>query len=122
MKLAKIGVLMLGVSDLTKSMAFYRDQLGLTLQQEIPNDFAFFIAGSITLALSIGHAKALGGAKPGATEIVFSVDDVTAAYDALRSRGVVFTREPRNVAGTMWAANFTDPDGHQLSVFGPKKQ
>jgi len=29
-KLSKVGVIMLGVRDLKKSVAFYRDQLGLT--------------------------------------------------------------------------------------------
>jgi predicted lactoylglutathione lyase len=25
-----------------------------------------------------------------------------------------------NVTGTLWAANFDDPDGHHLSIFGPE--
>jgi hypothetical protein len=25
------------------------------------------------------------------------------------------------VSGPMWAANFRDPDGHGLSIFGPER-
>jgi predicted enzyme related to lactoylglutathione lyase len=50
--------------------------------------------------------------------VVFSVEHVRAAYDALRRKGVTFSDEPRNVTGSSWSANFTDPDGHHLSIFG----
>ena len=56
----------------------------------------------------------------GGTEIVFGVEDVTAAHAALTARGVAFLSAPRNVTGDQWAANFRDPDGHLLSVFGPR--
>jgi hypothetical protein len=45
---------------------------------------------------------------------------VRGAFEALRAKGVQFTIEPRNVTGTLWSANFQDPDGHRLSVFGPE--
>lgn len=121
LKLGKIGVVMLGVQDLPRAVAFYRDQLGVPLQQEIPGEFAFFGAGSVMLALSVPHAKN-SASMVGATEVVFAVDDVRAAYEALRARGVTFTHEPRNVTGTMWSANFNDPDGHRLSIFGPERK
>ena len=47
--------------------------------------------------------------------------DLTAAHEPLRARGVEFLNAPRNVTGDQWAANFRDPDGHLLSVFGPEK-
>ncbi len=118
-KLSKIGLIMLGVTDLAKSVAFYRDKLGLALAQEIAGEFAFLNGGGVTLALAIPLAKHTGQG-PGCTEVVFSVDDITAAHEALKSKGVQFTHEPRNVTGPMWAANFNDPDGHRLSIFGPK--
>ena len=119
-KLAKIGVVMLGVQDMARAVAFYRDKLGLTLQQEIPG-FAFFDGGVVTLALSLPVAKA-SERMNGATEVVFSVDDVRSAYETLRARGVEFTQQPRVVSPPMWAANFRDPDGHKLSIFGPEKK
>ena len=117
-KLSQISHVMLGVSKLAPAIAFYRDALGLAMQHQFEG-FAFFAAGSITLALSEGLAQARPE-KAGAVEIVFGVDDVRAAHAALAARGVGFTQEPRNVTGAMWAANFADPDGHLLSIFGPE--
>jgi catechol 2,3-dioxygenase-like lactoylglutathione lyase family enzyme len=74
----------------------------------------------VTLVLSEGLARAASGSIAGATEVVFPVADVRAAYQALRGKGVEFTIEPRAVSGPMWAANFRDPDRHGLSIFGPE--
>jgi len=118
--LSKIGIVMLGVASIERSVVFYRDLLGLPLKTQFPG-FAFFEAGGVTLVVSEPLAKAVGPGA-GATEVVFSVEDVRAAYDSLRARGLAFTQEPRNVAGPMWAANFADPDGHRLSIFGPERK
>jgi catechol 2,3-dioxygenase-like lactoylglutathione lyase family enzyme len=116
--LSKISVIMVGVSDMDQSVAFYRDKLGLQFNGPA-GEFAFFQAGGLMLALSKAHSAALGK-EPGNTEIVFGVDHVRETYDDLRSRGVEFKRDPRVATGTMWTANFTDPDGHSLSIFGPE--
>ena len=80
---------------------------------------AFIDAGPVTLCLSTPHAR-LSDPVAGATEVVFVVDDVRRAHATLRERGVTFLNEPRNVTGDQWAANFRDPDGHLLSIFGPE--
>jgi len=118
-RLSRVGTVLLGVKEVGRSIAFYRDLLGLPLTAQFEG-FAFFNAGGITLALSEGLARALPQVA-GATELVFAVDGVREAYEALRDRGVRFTIEPRQVAGPNWAANCEDPDGHHLSVFGPEK-
>jgi len=115
-KLTRVGVVMLGVHDVPRSLAFYRDKLGLEVQREIPG-FAFLNAGVVTLCLSEPAAK-VRGQVAGAGEIAFSVEDVTAAYQALRGKGVQFTQEPRSVTPTTRVANFDDPDGNHLSIFG----
>jgi|SRR5579871_514729 len=117
-RLSKIGVVMLGVSNGEKSAAFYRDRLGLRVTGQ-HESFVFLDAGSVTLVLSPGLARAVGNI-PGAVEVVFSVEHVRTAYAALREAGVEFTHEPRPVTGPMWGANFSDPDGHLLSIFGPE--
>lgn len=116
--LNRIGHVMLGVTNIERSTAFYRDQLGLPLLGA-HGGLAFFNGGSVTLMLSTELAKAAPGIA-GATEVVFAVESVQTAYDTLLARGVVFLREPRPVTPTDSAANFKDPDGHLLSVFGPK--
>ncbi|MDA0206300.1 MAG: VOC family protein [Acidobacteria bacterium] len=116
-RLAKIGVVMLGVSDMATSKAFYVDTLGLELSGE-HGGFCFLQAGGVTLALS----KELGppsGERSG-VEVVFSVEHVREAHEGLKAKGVEFRIAARVVAGPMWATDFRDPDGHVLSIFGPE--
>jgi catechol 2,3-dioxygenase-like lactoylglutathione lyase family enzyme len=116
-KLSQVSVIMLGVHDVTRSLAFYRDKLGLEVQRQIPG-FAFLNAGAVTLCLSEPAAK-IRGQIAGAGEVVFSVMDLASAYQALQEKEVKFTHEPRNITPTTRAANFDDPDGNHLSIVGP---
>jgi catechol 2,3-dioxygenase-like lactoylglutathione lyase family enzyme len=119
-KLSQIGVIMLGVQDVKHAVEFYRDKLGLSVTSAFEG-FAFLATTGATLVLSEALARAASASLVGATEVVFSVPGVRAAYEGLRARGVEFTIEPRAVSGPMWAANFRDPDGHGLSIFGPER-
>ncbi len=113
-------MVMLGVRDLDRSVAFYRDQLGIQLNMRIPG-FAFLDTGAVSLILS--EALAQNAAQvAGATEVIFTVEDVRAASDALKQQGVQFSHGPHPVNGPMWAANFPDPDGHLLTLFGPERK
>ena len=118
--LPPVSMIMLGVRDLVKSVSFYRDRLGIDVRQRIPG-FAFLDSGALTIILSEPLAKNVSPLA-GATEVIFSVNDVRASYEALKNQGVEFSQEPRNVSGPMWAANFRDPDGHLLTLFGPERK
>src|SRR5262245_1672553 len=114
----KITLIVLGVSDLQKSVAFYRDKAGFDLQNQF-EALAFFSAGPITLMLN-GGLRRSGGSLAGAMEIVVSAESVTAAHRHLVERGCSFINEPREVTPGSWAATFSDPDGHWLTLFGPR--
>ncbi len=118
--LPPVSMIMLGVRDLEKSVSFYRDRLGIDVRQRIPG-FAFLDSGALTIVLSEPLAKNVSPLA-GATEVIFSVNDVRASYEALKNQGVEFSQEPRNVSGPMWATNFRDPDGHLLTLFGPERK
>ncbi len=117
-KLGHIHAVMLGVKDLAHSLEFYRDKLGMSVRDKSEN-FVFLDGGGVTLMLSEPLHRA-SPAPAGAVEVVFSVEAVRPAYEDLQRRGVEFFVQPRNVAGPFWAANFHDPDGHNLSIFGPE--
>lgn len=112
-----VTMVMLGTRDVQKSIPFYRDLLGLKLTQQF-GGFAMFNAGNITIVLSEDRARSSEHVV-GATEVVFSVDDIQASYEALKNQGVHFERPPVQITGPMWAAHMLDPDGHLLSIFGP---
>jgi catechol 2,3-dioxygenase-like lactoylglutathione lyase family enzyme len=117
-QLSRISAIMLGVRDLSHSLAFYKDKLGLKVIMQEPQ-LALLQCGSVMLGLSRGHAT-VAPHIAGATEVVFQVDNVRAAHKALLAQGVSFMTEPRQATPTDWAAHFKDVDGHILSVFGPE--
>ena len=116
--LMKITLIALGVSDLPKSVAFYRDKAGFDLQNQFES-FAFFSGSTVMLMLNSGLRRP-SGPLAGAMEIVVGVDSVTASHSQLQERGCSFVNEPREVTPGSWATTFTDPDGHWLTLFGPK--
>ncbi len=116
MKLGNVQLVMLGVSDLNRSTSFYRDQLGLEVQSTV-EELVFLKAGSIMLGLSKNLAK-VANPVAGAVEIVFGVENVHAAHKAMKAKGVNFVGDPKQATNQDWVANFRDPDGHLLSIFG----
>ena len=119
-KLSVFSDIILGVSELERSVAFYRDVLGFNLQRQ-GDGFAFFLGGGVSFVLSEPLLKMRPG-PTGAVEIVFAVDDVRAAWKVLKNRGLIFTTEPMEISGTLWGAGFDDPDGHHLSILGPERK
>ncbi len=117
-RLSKAGVVILSVTNLNQSVQFYRDKLGLKMTGT-NEEFAFFNAGRFTLTLRGGRPKS-DPADLTSVEIAFEVEHVKAAYQALRTQGVEFKRDPRVITGTTWATDFRDPDGHVLSIVGPE--
>jgi lactoylglutathione lyase len=114
----------LTVADLQRSVAFYRDTVGLPVALEVPERGAAFHwigqPGQAMLGLwSIGSAP-IGMRLHVAFEM--ALDDVRAAPEGLAAQGVQplsFFGEPTNepsVIGWMPAAAvyFRDPDGHML--------
>jgi len=114
----------LTVRDLERSLAFYRDRLGLTVAHRVPaRDAAFLWLGAPGQAM-LG-LWGVGSAPLGLQlHLAFTValEDIVAAPAWLRERGIAplsFSGEPTDepvVLGWMPAAAvyFTDPDGHSL--------
>ena len=117
-KLTNIGHVMLGCTDMRRSLDFYNGLLGLEIKAEIPG-FAFLDTGAVTLCLSEPLAR-FSESLEGATEVVFTVDDIDQACEGLRGKGIKFIAGPHQATVTDWSAIFRDPDGHKLSIFGPK--
>jgi lactoylglutathione lyase len=111
------------VSDLKRSVAFYRDVLGLPVAHEAPERKVVFlwIGGHGNAMLGLWETSAPLGMQ---YHFAFSVrrEDVYAAVDALRAAGVAplgFHGEPTEAAVVLeWmpavAVYFRDPDGHHL--------
>ena len=112
-----IVAIVIGVTDLERSIAFYRDTLGLTLQFR-SEGLAFFAAGQVSLLLNREAAR-IRQPVAGAIEVVFGVENVNATWRDLVAKGITVFREPRQATEREWSGILTDPDGHLLSIFGP---
>ena len=106
--------LILYVSDLPKSIAFYRDTVGLAFKFEDAG-YAEFGTGSIRLGLyERRRADWLTGrpVAPGpAGEIVFMVDDVDAAARRLAEGGAQLISPPADRPWGHRTVHIADPDG-----------
>jgi lactoylglutathione lyase len=115
----KVDYIMVNVSDMAKSVAFYRDTLGLPLRFESPG-WTEFETGASTLALHGGGAPAAAahGGPPvaGTCSIGFSVADLDKTCATLQAAGVKFVMPPtaRENEGIRLAVCI-DPDGLPIS-------
>ena len=113
----KIVQAALTVSDLFKSVAFYRDILGLPLLFET-NGMAFFQAGE--LRLMIGSNSPDPPAR--GTVLYFDAPDIDQLAPALEARGVAFTGHievlQRTETQELKLRIFRDPDGNPLALMG----
>jgi methylmalonyl-CoA/ethylmalonyl-CoA epimerase len=114
--LDRIGQIAVRARDIGRAVRFYRDTLGMRFLFEVPN-LAFFDCGGVRLMLSIVETPEFDHA---GSVIYYRVDDLRAAYDALRKRGVDFIDEPHLIAQLdqhdLWMAFFRDPEGNTLAL------
>lgn len=115
----RISMISLGVKDSIRSIKFYAETLGLEIVGK-PGEVTLFRAGDVTIVLNQPMGAAARGAMAGSVEVIFPVESVDASHKSLAERGCVFIAAPHEVTPGMWAATFTDPDGHMLTVLGPR--
>ncbi len=134
------------VSDMAKSLAFYRDLLGFELVNERPaiTDSYFRTIVGLPEAVVYGVLMKIPGTNhhlelfeyktprgekqdishpnnPGSSHIAYLVDDLNALYKRLDAAGVQFVTPPVYLdAGPNkggWAAYMKDPDGILIELF-----
>jgi catechol 2,3-dioxygenase-like lactoylglutathione lyase family enzyme len=140
----------LTVSDLDRSIAFYRDVLGLevVMQQEKDRGYLAEITGYPDVHIRMAHLKLPGGehrielfqylsppgiradVEPrnvGAPHICFLVEDIHPAYERLRAAGTEVLSEPIELESGVnkggFGLYFRDPDGITMELFqAPRRQ
>ena len=117
----KLDYTMVVVSDMARSLEFYRDKLGLPLKFESP-EWTEFQTGDTTLALHGGGVAPQGppvgdpSKQAGSCSIGFNVTDVDKTYEDLKAKGIRFVMPPsqRENEGIRLAVAI-DPDGLPVS-------
>jgi len=115
------------VKDVSRSVAFYTERLGFTLQHQQLPAFASVSIDHLQILLSGPGAS---GSRPlpdgrhqeagGWNRIVLRVADLPACIDALRKAGVHFRNEMEVGPGGK-QIQLEDPDGNPLELFEPAR-
>jgi predicted enzyme related to lactoylglutathione lyase len=109
----RIWDITLTVADLRIAADFYESVLGLQKKYEF-KDYAGFDCGGIEIGLKTWGK--LEKPRDGEPCINFVVDDIEAAYRALKEKGVAFGGAPEDTQWGSRMAVFTDPDGNSLQI------
>jgi catechol 2,3-dioxygenase-like lactoylglutathione lyase family enzyme len=127
----RIKVLTLGISNLDRSLAFYRDGLGLPTEGIIGQEFEdgavvfFHMNDDLILALYPAHSLAKDANIPPAEarlgavsigHIVNSKDEVDTIMKAAGKAGAVITDPARARFWGGYSGYFHDPDGHLWEI------
>jgi uncharacterized protein len=132
----RITLLTLGVDDLERSLAFYRDGLGLPTQGIVGTEFEhgavvfFNLQHGLKLALwprrSLAHDTTIPLQPPSATEFtighnVGSQAEVDAVMEQAKRAGAKIVKPAGETFWGGYAGYFQDPDGHVWEVaWNPK--
>jgi catechol 2,3-dioxygenase-like lactoylglutathione lyase family enzyme len=112
---------MIAVSDLDRAKSFYKEKLGLEVDNEWGEEGVTLKSGDTLV--NVYRSEFAGTNK--ATALNFDVDDLEAEVSELKSKGIMFEHydlpglEQRGdlyVAEGMKTAWFKDPDGNILSL------
>lgn len=127
--LSTIGQVAQPVADLDRAVAFYRDVLGASFTAKFdPPGLALFDFAGIHLMLSaVAEDGDDEAERPNGSALYFTVDDVDAGIEQVRSAGVEIMAEPHMIsrddkgeygpAGVeTWMGFFHDPDGNVLAL------
>jgi catechol 2,3-dioxygenase-like lactoylglutathione lyase family enzyme len=112
MLVQRIDTVLIFVTDMDRSLAWYRDVLELPVQSR-HGDFAVLGTGGVPLALHGGAEPCQVGTNHGAL-VSFQVADYAAAKATLEARGCHFIFE--NEAGGTVFGTFLDPDGTPIQI------
>lgn len=127
----RITVITLGVDDLERALAFYRDGLGLESTGIVGKEFehgavAFFkMQNGLQLAIwprsSIAHDSGLPIGKSSSTEFtlghnVRTSDEVDSVMNQAEKAGAKIIKPAEETFWGGYAGYFTDPDGHLWEV------
>jgi predicted enzyme related to lactoylglutathione lyase len=113
MALGALGQVHISVTDVERSVAFYRDVLGIPHLFTVPGQpMAFFASGDVRLYLGIPEAGFASRCV-----LYFTVDDIDAETQRL---GDLITDAPhvvhRDGPFELWMAGLRDPDGHHIMI------
>ena len=113
MTFRKVGAVILLVSNMDKSIRFYRDTLGIPIKTKSKDWTEFFNKDTV---LALHPAKKKSSIKTGSGMLVgFEVGDFDSTVQTLKQKKVKFFKKPKDEPFGKHAI-IRDPDGHLVSI------
>ena len=113
MTFRKVGAVILLVSNMERSIRFYRDTLGIPVKTKSKDWTEFFNKDTV---LALHPAKKKSKMKTGSGMLVgFEVSDLDATVKVLKQKKVKFFKKPKEEPFGKHAI-VQDPDGHLVSI------
>lgn len=121
MAVGPLAQLHISVTDLDRSIAFYRDVLGIPFLFRVPTrPMAFLQSGPVRLYLGVPESEKFTSHNV----LYFEVGDIEAEQARLEEAGLEFVGRPHVVNRTneseLWMTFTEDPDGHQIGLMQEK--
>ncbi|MCH7903228.1 MAG: VOC family protein [Armatimonadetes bacterium] len=104
------------VSDVSKSIAWYQDVMGFTLQYHLEEMGWCEMASSVP-RVNVGLSQVEKPKVEGGPTLTWGVKDIDAARSELESKGVKFDGETTEIPDMVKLATFFDPDGNHLMLY-----
>lgn len=108
----KLGAVILLVSDMDKSMKFYRDVLELPVKNTSAEWVEFFSSGTV---LALHPSKNKTRTKNSGVLVGFMVSNLESVAQKLKDKNVEFFKKPKEESFGKHAI-IVDPDGHLISI------
>lgn len=103
----------MNVSDLDRSIEWYREALGFELIYKL-DEYGWCELATPIQGVSIGLNQ--GDGPKGGGSPFFGVEDIEAARAHLEGAGAKFEGETNEIAGMVKLASFSDPDGNTYGL------
>ncbi len=107
------------VNDMKKSIAFYKETIGLTPQFESEGWTQFDLNGHALCLHSLDKTDSREATvkSDGGGTLILLVDDIQKVVGRLKEKRVTFTHDIIDMGEHGFCANFKDLDGYELSVY-----
>jgi lactoylglutathione lyase len=123
LKISTLSYAIVYVKDTKKALEFYTNVLGFKVKVNAP-DWVEFETGATTVALH-GDTE-LKEQGRNTTVLVFPVENIDEAHEALKNSGAKVIKAPHQVCETPdgygYSCDFEDVEGNLLSLYAEKKK
>ena len=117
MNIKRVGQIAIAVSDISRSIEFYREKLGLTLLFEAGPNLVFFRCGDTRLMITTLQ----GEERDHHTSVIYyQVDNIHEAFESIKANDIPIVREPQMTAKMedheLWIGFIRDPDENLIGI------